>query len=129
MDQYNFPDESACQSILAKLGRDEKQIALFGQDWEYLLADEVLLPEYTRLYESNETTDLEKRVLGCFIIQSIENRLPNAISAEETRSHLRLLWKDRQIHQSEFVYWSVNEEEKEEHMFLITKYIRELLSN
>ncbi|WP_298864957.1 hypothetical protein [uncultured Gimesia sp.] len=126
MNQFEFPDAATGRSLLQKLGKEEVQFELFGQDWEYILADEVLLPEYIRLYESNETTDQEKRVLGCFIIQSIENKLPDKISAEKARSHLRLLCKDRHIHQSEIEYWSVVEENDEEHMFQVTKYIREL---
>lgn len=127
MNQFEFPDEAACRSVLSKLGIDQNQIHQFGQDYEYILADEKRLSDYISLYGANDTSDLEKRILGCFIIQSIEEKLPDKIASEEVRSHLCLLAKDRCIHQSELEYWSVNEESNEEYVFQITKYVREQL--
>jgi len=39
MNQFEFPDATTSRSLLRKLGAEELQMELFGQDWEYVLAD------------------------------------------------------------------------------------------
>ena len=126
MNKYEYPDGEAAISVLEKLGTDISNIYL-DQDCEYILADETQLNKYIELYQHSDTKNLEKRVLGCFIIQSITDLLPNNISENEVRLFLGILVKDYKIHTTEFEYWSIGEDENEEHWFHVTKYIREII--
>ena len=126
MNKFKYPDHDACLSILDKLEVDKSSLLLDCQDWEYTLANENYLPEYVKLYESDTTSALEKRVLGCFIIQSIENLLPKNVHDNEIHSYLSMLNKDNSIHKDEFIYWSLLEEQNPENWFYVTSFIREL---
>ncbi|WP_417374579.1 hypothetical protein [Gimesia maris] len=103
-NQFEYPSEAACRSVLIKLGMHASQLDCYPQDWEYLMADETRLSDYIDLYQQSETTDQEKRVLGCFVIQSLENLLPTMISEQQIRTCLAMLWDDRVIHAHEFEY-------------------------
>jgi len=116
----------SCLSILDKLEIDKSKLYLGCQDWEYTLADDKYLKEYIELYRAEETTDLEKRVLGCFIIQSITDLLPTNITKQEVRKSLAMLARDFEIHKEELEYWSNFEEDNEENWFYVTRYIREI---
>ena len=113
-------------SILNKIGIDKSTLDLDCQDWEYTLADPRYLKDYIELYKSDKTTELEKRVLGCFIIQSIDDLLPNQIHDKEVIQKLKLLENDHEIHKDEFLYWSSVDDKNEENLFYITKYIRKI---
>ncbi|QDT89012.1 hypothetical protein [Gimesia algae] len=125
--QFEFPSEGACLLVLKKLDMDESQLDMIPQDWEYLLADETRLSDYIDLYQQPQTTDQEKRVLGCFVIQSLENLLPEMISEQRVRTCLAMLWDDRVIHAHEFEYWSMRDETDPDNLFQITNLVRAFL--
>ncbi len=125
MTDYTYPDENACLSIQVKLGIEKESVYL-DQDWEYILADECRLHDYVEMYNRKDTTNLEKRVLGCFIIQSLTELLPDKIPEGEARKHIAMLAQDSDIHESELKYWSNEEEGDEENWAYVTKYIREI---
>ena len=131
MNEFEYPGFKSCISILEKLGIDKDTLDLDCQDWEYTLADERFLSEYIKLYNVDSTTGLEKRVLGSFIIQSLENLLAKGIKESFVVEILTMLSKDQDIHQYEFEYWSLLGDEHylehEEDCWHITKYVRTLV--
>ncbi|MEE9336799.1 MAG: hypothetical protein V3U87_01855, partial [Methylococcaceae bacterium] len=128
MNEFKYPDIESCISILDKLGIDKDKLDLECQDWEYTLADERYLKSYIKLYSNDKTTKLEKRVLGCFIIQCLQDILVEGAKENYVIKILTMLSKDMEIHKYEFEYWSLLEDENyiehEEDCWHITKLIR-----
>ena len=81
------------------------------QDWEYTFPELSDLPRYLQIYDYNGLSDLAKRVLGCFIFECLEEHLRGRGSDSLVRSSLELLAGDYKIHQHEFQYWSLRNDE------------------
>ena len=128
MNEFIDPDYDACISVLNKLGIDKDKLNLDCQDWQYTLADAEYLNKYIELYGLSQTSRKEKRVLSCFIIESLEYLLPNKVKNDDVVSILSMLSNDMEIHKTEFEEWSLLEDEHyinhPEDCWYITKYIR-----
>ncbi len=132
MTIYEYPQAEACRSIFNKLEMDFGLLNLECQDWQYTLADDKFLENYLELYQRDDTTDFEKRVLGCFIIQSLEDILIRGKEQYDINRILKMLSKDMEIHQTEFEYWGLLDDkhylENIKDCWKITKYIRNFAS-
>ena len=133
MARFKYPDINSAKSIIDKLDVDTRHFDLDCQDWEYTLANKDHINQYINLYGLKTTTKLEKRVLGCFIIQSLEDLL-----AENPKTphdfilkQLKMLAVDMDIHKYEFEYWSLLEDkhyiEHEEDAWHITRFIKKFI--
>lgn len=135
MDEFKYPDILAAVSIFEKLDIDTEKLNLDCQDWEYTLADKKYLEQYISLYTLGTTTKLEKRVLGSFIIQSLEDLLAEkqGFPQDYVLKQLDMLAIDIDIHKYEFEYWSLLDDkhyiEHEKDAWYITKFIKRFVTN
>ena len=125
MHPFEFADPESAKSILTKLGIDPKtRIDDFDQDIEYTSCRLEELELYIELYRSSDTTEKEKRVLGCYFLECLNESISEEGSIHSMFSHcMELLHDDKHIHEPEFDYWTTTEEEDEENSFPIKRYI------
>ena len=116
----------AAASIFRKLGIDpESRFSESDQDFEYTSCKIEELGSYLDLYKEEETTNFEKRVLGCFILECLnEYILKNGEPHKLLHHALTLLENDRDIHKTELAYWASLETQNPKDWWAIAKYIR-----
>ncbi|BDS05376.1 hypothetical protein NT6N_04160 [Oceaniferula spumae] len=105
MSTHRFPTEEGAKEVAESLGVSVNDM-LKCQDWEYTFPSLSDLPRYERLYSEDGTSDLAKRVLGCFIFQCLEDSLSAGSPEETVRTSLVRLVSDFHIHEDEFRYWA-----------------------
>jgi len=105
-NDLKYPSLDAVTSVLQKIGVDPTTRDLNCQDVEYtscLLAE---LPLYYELYIQQSTTEKEKRVLGCYILQCLEDHLNENGSEHLLQEEaVKTLYRDKHIHSTELDYW------------------------
>jgi len=116
-DELKYPSSEAAASVLKKIGVNPETRDLDCQDVEYTSCSLEELPRYYSLYFEESTTDKEKRVLGCFILQClndhlVENDTPHPLQKKSVLA----LYHDKRIHSSELDYWT-------DHPWSIAKYL------
>lgn len=84
-EELKYPSPEAIPSVLKKIGVDPSTRDLDCQDVEYTSCVLAELPKYYDLYIQEATTDKEKRVLGCYILQCLEEHL----NGSNTEHHLQ----------------------------------------
>ena len=92
--------------LLAKRLDVDPAVFLACQDWEYTSADSTRLDQYSTLYRDAATTDCEKKVLACFILQSLEDLACDDRLPSDAGSLVALLAADGELHRNELEYWS-----------------------
>jgi hypothetical protein len=107
MDDLHFPTVNGALEVLGHLGVDPDTIDFTCQDWEYTYPQLRQLPDFIRVYRTCDLSDHAKRVLGCFIFQTLDDHLRNGGSETLVRDTLRELKRDYRIHEPEFRYWSL----------------------
>lgn len=123
----DYPKMSAAEHIFRKLGIDPKtRFHADDQDFEYTSCRMEELRLYFDLYMKKDTSDLEKRVLGCFFLEGL-----NDFVSLNSKKHplqdqiLEMLHKDIGIHKTELDYRAVTDDPNEEHWWPVRKYILE----
>ncbi|MDC0435211.1 hypothetical protein OAM69_06195 [bacterium] len=123
-DRLKYPDPDAALSVLEKIGVDPKSRDLDCQDFEYTTCEVAELDKYVELYERSDTSIYEKRVLGCYIMETLND----FVSAEQRPHHLQdkafeYLYSDYQIHQPEIEKRTDIEGRTEDLWWPIAKYL------
>ena len=111
MNTFDHPTPEGAREVAIALGLSEDEILRQGQDWEYTFPTLSDLPRYEEIYAAPETSDLAKRVLGCFIFECLEDHLRGGGSESDVQSSLSTLARDFHIHRAEFRYWALNDDE------------------
>jgi len=124
-ESLKYPSFSAAESVLTKIGVDPStRFDKFDQDFEYTSCEVGELDKYLDLYVSPETTDEEKRLLGCFILQCLNDYIEEYDKEHEKQSYsVELLFNDMDIHETELEYWSTTHSDDENDWWYITKYL------
>lgn len=101
-----FPRTEAVASVLRKIGIDPDTRIGWG-DEAYTACEMGEMERYLDLYFLPDTDKYEKRVLGCFLLQSL-NDYHCSMDRPHTFQNLifALLCMDETIHASEITYWS-----------------------
>lgn len=96
----------AAASVLHKLGVDSaSRFDQYDQDFEYTACRVEELEAYLKLYQDEDTTLGEKRLLGCFLIEGLydyvsENDKPHPLQNDV----FERLHQDMSFHYHEFEY-------------------------
>jgi hypothetical protein len=126
-DRLKYPDMEAAASIFRKLGIEPvSRFSAGDQDFEYTSCEVSELEKYLGLYLEIDTSDMEKRVLGCFFLECLNDYVSTNNSAYPKHSDImKLLHNDLEIHESELEYWTNTKDPIKEHWWPITEYILE----
>ncbi len=118
-----YASTDAVKSILVKLGIDPKSRDLSCQDIEYTSCKLEELEDYIELYAKQNTSIYEKRVLGCYFLECLNEHI--SINKQEHLAQnkvFELLFSDIDIHETEVDYWSnTAENENEKDWWFVTK--------
>ena len=124
-EKFKYPRLDAAKSVLVKIGVDPAtRINLLDQDFEYTSCSLEELSKYINLYEESETSKYEKRVLGCYFLECLNEYV--AVNKSEhplQTTAFGLLSAEPDIHSSELDYWSDTSDHNQEHWWPITKYL------
>jgi len=126
-DEFEFPSMDAAKSVLKKLGIEpESRFNEFDQDFEYTSCKIEELERYFVLYNQDDTTLLERRVLGCFLMEGLNdfvsiNEMKHSIQDEV----FEVLHRDVNIHRFELDYRTDTDGQNEDEWWPICKYILE----
>lgn len=125
MDSFEFPRLEAIDSVLIKIGVDPKtRYDSVTQDHEYTTCRLEELKDYLELYEKPETTGHEKRVLGCYFLECLNEYVMSSGDGHPWQARVfRLMHQDIHIHASELAYWSNTSEPNPEHWWPITAHL------
>ena len=123
-EDLKYPNIEAVKTVLSKIGVDPKTRRLDCQDYEYTTCLLEELPKYINLYEDNETSKYEKRVLGCYFLECL-NEFVSINNNEHPLQEMafRLLHKDIEIHEGELAYFGKTEGLTEAERWPIAKYL------
>ena len=72
-EELVYPRIDAARSVLAKIGVDPATRDFDCQDYEYTTCNMSELERYIELYPKENTNEYEKRVLGCYIIEALND--------------------------------------------------------
>lgn len=123
-EKMNYPRIDAARSVLIKIGVDPATRDFKCQDYEYTTCNISELDSYIDLYPKESTTEYEKRVLGCYIIEALNDYVSLEKSTHPLLDHaFRYLHDDYYIHQSENKYRLDYEPGLEEERLPIATYI------
>jgi len=124
-EQLRYPELRSTESIFRKLGIDPKtRIDEIDQDFQYTSCKLDELDKYVELYLQMDTSQKEKRVLGCFFLECL-----NEYVSSHTESHLNharimeLMYRDIEIHKAELEYWTNTEDPEKDNWWPITQYV------
>lgn len=125
MMKCKYPNVAAAKSVLMKIGVDPTtRINDQDQDFEYTSCSLEELSAYIDLYTKPETSDQEKRVLGCYFLQCLNEYFQiNDVEHPMQKIALGLLHADMQIHETELSYWSDTSDPNEEAWWPIAKIL------
>ena len=116
---------TAIDSILSRLGIDPKtRYDAFDQDHEYTTCVMEELAQYLDLYGLPETTDHEKRVLGCYFLDCLNTQVTSeCLNTEELDQALSIMFHDIHIHSLELKYWTHPYDPEPDNWWPIKKHI------
>ena len=70
-EDLKYPNIEAVKTVLSKIGVNPETRDLDCQDYEYTTCLLEELPNYIDLYQDIDTSVLEKRVLGCYFLECL----------------------------------------------------------
>lgn len=114
MTDIRFPTTEGALEIAKHLDIDPDTIDFNCQDWEYTYPTLDQLPAFIATYRNRTLSDAAKRVLGCFIFQTLDDHLGDGGSEALVRDTLAMLACEYRIHEPEFRYWSLVEIDDED---------------
>lgn len=130
-DELKYPSINATISVLKKLSiTPSTRINEYDQDFEYTSCRIEEIDDYLALYQKNDTSDQEKRVLGCFLLECHNEYIGSNNSTHYAFNQvMNLLHHDIEIHETELAYWGNTEDPNKEHWWAITRFILEWENN
>ncbi|MFH1999473.1 MAG: hypothetical protein ABIK28_07315 [Planctomycetota bacterium] len=122
-DELHYPTMEAAKSVLIKIGVDPStRFDVQDQDFMYTSCKVDEINQYIKLYEQKDTTPVEKRVLGCFLLECLNEYFEDNKKGHPLQSHaFKLLHNDTDVHESELKYWTNTSDTDEDHWWPITK--------
>ena len=125
LDELRYPQVDAMKSVLTKLGIDIScRFDEYDQDYEYTTCRVEELDAYLKLYEEKDTTPEEKRLLGCYFLECLNDHVANEATAHSGQDEaFTILHRDIAIHQSELEYWTETSKLSDDLSWPITKEI------
>lgn len=122
-----YPDLDATRSVLRKIGVDPSLRIFDGdQDFEYTSCNVNELDDYFEVYMGSQISDQEKRVLGCFFLQCLNDYIgEHDVVHPKQMIIFEILHRDVEIHKFELEYWRDNVDSNEENWWYVTKYLKE----
>ena len=127
VERLKYPNMGAAASIFRKLGIDsDTRFTPDDQNFEYTSCKLSELDKYLNLYLEAGTSNEEKRVLGCFFLECLNDyvSINNSVHSNHSRI-MDILHNDMTIHETELEYWTNTEDPDIENWWPITKYILE----
>ncbi len=123
--ELKYPSMEAAASIFQKLGIDPStRFDALDQDFEYTSCRVSELEQYFTIYQAHDTTEQEKRVLGCFLFECLnEYILSNDKEHPIFSEVMMLLHCDESIHRTEIEYWVNTQDADEQYWWPITSYV------
>ncbi len=127
MNCSEYPNIDAINSVLKKLSIEPSdRYDAYDQDYEYTTCRLEELENYVNLYNENDTTICEKRVLGCYFLECLNEYVQAYDRVHPVQGKvLQLLFMDIIIHDKELKVWSNTAEQDESLWWPITKYLIE----
>jgi len=123
-DDLKYPSIDAVKSVLIKSGIDLSTRDLDCQDYEYTTCKLEELDDYISLYNQNDTSIYEKRVLGCYFLECLNEYVQiNNKEHPLQNAAFKLLHSDIEIHETELAYWTDTAGRNEQDWWSITKYL------
>lgn len=124
-EDLKYPNFEAAKSVLIKIGANpEVRINQQHQDFEYTSCSLDELSAYIDLYSKAETTDHEKRILGCYFMQCINDHIQEYKSEHSLQAiAFNLMFSAPEIHESELNYWSNTSNLNKESWWPITEFL------
>lgn len=124
-EHLKYPKMDAATNVFEKLGVDAStRFDEKDQDFEYTSCRLEETEQYLDLYKQESTSESEKRVLGCFLFECLNEYVQNNDKQHELfKEVMHLLHRDEDIHETEIEYWTNTEEPNEENWWPITNYI------
>ncbi|MEL6441941.1 MAG: hypothetical protein AAFQ80_22170 [Cyanobacteria bacterium J06621_8] len=106
IDNLKYPTMEAAASVLAKIGIDPStRFDYLDQDFEYTSCRLEELDKYIALYRKEDTSDKEKRLLGCYFTECLDEYLLNNDEPHPKQNEaLEIMYADQAIHQIELEY-------------------------
>lgn len=123
-NNLKYPSIEAVKSVLTKLNIDPTTRDLNCQDFEYTTCKLEEIDKYISLYKNDDTTVYEKRLLGCYFLECLNEY----VSLQNNKHSLQniafeMLHSNIEIHGTELEYWSNTENKSEEEQWPISKYL------
>lgn len=124
-ENLKYPKIEAVKSVFKKIGVDPAtRYYEYDQDYEYTTCKLEELEQYIDLYKKEDTTVFEKRLLGCYLLECLNDYFKNNGISHPMQAHaFELLHSDNQIHESELEYWTNIADPDEDNWWPITKEI------
>ncbi len=122
-EDLKYPSSDAINSVLIKIGIDPStRFDKYDQDIEYTSCKLEELDKYFNLYTKDDTTFYEKRVLGCYFLECLNEYFENENKCHFLQNKIfEILYSDIEIHESELEYWIDVSDPKEDNWWPITK--------
>ena len=126
-DDLEYPTNEAIDSVLRKIGVDPTtRYNKKDQDTEYTTCRLDEIDKYVDLYGVPTTTEPEKRVLGHYFLECLNEHTQTTDRQHPTQSRVfEILHRDKHIHKSAMEYWTDTSDPDEENWWPITRYIFE----
>lgn len=125
-EDLKYPEIEAAKSVLMKIGIDPvSRISGIDQDFEYTSCEVAEIDKYLELYCSHNVSDKEKRVLGCFLLQSLNDYIGKyGETHPKQEAAIDNLFKDIEINGSEIEYWRDEVDVDQDNWWYITEYLK-----
>ena len=127
-EDLKYPSMRAAASVLTKLGiNPDSRLNDYAQDFEYTSCKLEELEYYLLLYIKEDTSDREKRVLGCYFVECLNDYLQeNKVCHPKQNEIVKLLFDDKSIHKHELKYRVESHDSDRELSWVIAKYLEEI---
>ena len=124
-DDFKYPNFEAAKSVLSKIGvNTEFRLNRNDQDFEYTSCSLSELSQYINLYSEPKTTDYEKRVLGCYFMQCLNDHIQEHKSEHPLQATaFSLMFANPEIHEHEINYWSNVGNSNQDNSWPIAKFL------
>ncbi|MHA7810211.1 MAG: hypothetical protein ACX933_10420 [Marinobacter adhaerens] len=124
-EDLKYPSMEAAISIFQKMGIEAStRFDKYDQDFEYTSCRVEEIAKYLEIYQKESTTEQEKRILGCFLFECLNEYIQNNEKVHEIFAEaMALLHRDEYIHNTEIEYWTNTEDPDKENWWPITQHV------